>query len=82
MGFVALFFGLIGFYDDYLKVFNSSSGWNFVNNSTNDSDLNGLSDALSNLLPEYDASKWKLISETRNYDLENKFSYSYLSYKV
>tara|TARA_B100001778_G_scaffold26452_1_gene19372 strand:- start:21 stop:2744 length:2724 start_codon:yes stop_codon:yes gene_type:complete len=39
------------------KVFNSSSGWNFVNNSTNDSDLNGLSDALSNLLPEYDASK-------------------------
>ena len=32
--------------------------------------------------PEYDASKWKLISETRNYDLENKFSYSYLSYKV
>ena len=39
------------------KVFNSSSGWNFVNNSTNDSDLNDLSDALSNLLPEYDASK-------------------------
>ena len=25
VGFVALFFGLIGFYDDYLKVFNSSS---------------------------------------------------------
>ena len=32
--------------------------------------------------PEYDASKWTLISETRNYDLENKFSFSYLSYKV
>tara|TARA_B100001027_G_scaffold49341_1_gene32634 strand:- start:108 stop:587 length:480 start_codon:yes stop_codon:yes gene_type:complete len=32
--------------------------------------------------PEYDAKKWTLISETRNYDLENKFSYSYLSYKV
>ena len=32
--------------------------------------------------PEYDARKWTLISETRNYDLENKFSYSYLSYKV
>ena len=39
------------------KVFNSSSGWNFVNNSTNDSDLNSLSDELANLLPEYDASK-------------------------
>ena len=32
--------------------------------------------------PEYDSKKWTLISETRNYDLENKFSYSYLSYKV
>ena len=32
--------------------------------------------------PEYDARKWTLISETRNYDIENKFSYSYLSYKV
>ena len=32
--------------------------------------------------PEYDSSKWTLVSETRNYDLENKFSYSYLSYKV
>lgn len=39
------------------KVFNSSTGWNFVNNSTNDSDLNSLSDELANLLPEYDASK-------------------------
>ena len=39
------------------KVFNSSSGWNFVNNSTNDSDLNSLSDELANILPEYDASK-------------------------
>ena len=38
------------------KVFNSSTGWNFVNNSTNDSDLNSLSDELANLLPEYDAS--------------------------
>ena len=37
------------------KVFNSSSGWNFVNNSTNDSDLNSLSDELANILPEYDA---------------------------
>ena len=34
------------------KVFNSSSGWNFVNNSTNDSDLNSLSDELANILPE------------------------------
>ena len=32
--------------------------------------------------PEYDARKWTLINETRNYDLENKFSYSYLSYKA
>ena len=32
--------------------------------------------------PVYDARKWTLISEIRNYDLENKFSYSYLSYKV
>ena len=32
--------------------------------------------------PEYDSKKWTLINETRNYDLENKFSYSYLSYKV
>ena len=32
--------------------------------------------------PEYDSNKWTLINETRNYDLENKFSYSYLSYKV
>ena len=39
------------------KVFNSSSGWNFVNNSTNDSDLNSLSDELANILPEYDAEK-------------------------
>ena len=38
------------------KVFNSSTGWNFVNNSTNDSDLNGLSDALSDLLPDFDAN--------------------------
>ena len=39
------------------KVFNSSTGWNFVNNNTNDSDLNSLSDELANLLPEYDADK-------------------------
>ena len=32
--------------------------------------------------PKYDVRKWTLISETRNYDLENKFSYSYLTYKV
>ena len=32
--------------------------------------------------PVYDSKKWTLINETRNYDLENKFSYSYLSYKV
>ena len=32
--------------------------------------------------PEYDASNWRLVSETRNYDLENKFSYSYLTYKA
>ena len=39
------------------KVFNSSTGWNFVNNSIYDSDLNSLTDELANLLPEYDASK-------------------------
>lgn len=39
------------------KVFNSASGWNFVNNSTNDSDLNSLTDELANLLPDFDASK-------------------------
>ena len=38
------------------KVFNSSTGWNFVNNSTNDSDLNGLTDELANLLPDFDAN--------------------------
>ena len=38
------------------KVFNSSTGWNFVNNSTNDSDLNSLTDELANLLPDFDAS--------------------------
>ena len=32
--------------------------------------------------PEYNARKWTLINEIRNYDLENKFSYSYLSYKA
>ena len=32
--------------------------------------------------PEYDSKKWTLLNETRNYDLDNKFSYSYLSYKV
>ncbi len=32
--------------------------------------------------PEFETSKMKLISETRNYDLENKFSYSYLDYKT
>tara|TARA_B100000035_G_scaffold310947_1_gene319643 strand:- start:9482 stop:9964 length:483 start_codon:yes stop_codon:yes gene_type:complete len=32
--------------------------------------------------PEFNPSNWVLISETRNYDIENKFSYSYLSYKA
>ena len=32
--------------------------------------------------PKFETSKMKLISETRNYDLENKFSYSYLDYKT
>ena len=32
--------------------------------------------------PNYDLSKWMLISETRNYDLVNKFSYSYLTYQA
>jgi hypothetical protein len=27
-------------------------------------------------------SRWMLISETRNYDLVNKFSYSYLTYQA
>ena len=30
--------------------------------------------------PKYDQSRWKLVNEIRNYDLENKFSYSYLTY--
>ena len=30
--------------------------------------------------PKYDLSRWKLVNEIRNYDLENKFSYSYLTY--
>ena len=32
--------------------------------------------------PNYDLSRWRLISETRNYDLVNKFSYSYLTYQA
>ena len=32
--------------------------------------------------PNYDLSRWMLISETRNYDLANKFSYSYLTYQA
>ena len=32
--------------------------------------------------PKYDDSSWTLINEVRNYDLENKFSYTYLTYKV
>jgi dihydrofolate reductase len=32
--------------------------------------------------PKYDLSRWKLISETRNYDQVNKFSYSYLIYQA
>jgi dihydrofolate reductase len=32
--------------------------------------------------PNYDLSRWMLISETRNYDLVNKFSYSYLTYQA
>ena len=32
--------------------------------------------------PKYDLSRWKLINETRNYDLTNKFSYSYLTYQA
>jgi dihydrofolate reductase len=32
--------------------------------------------------PKYDLSRWKLVNETRNYDLANKFSYSYLTYKA
>ena len=32
--------------------------------------------------PNYDLSRWALISETRNYDLVNKFSYSYLTYQA
>ena len=32
--------------------------------------------------PKYNPNKWTLINEIRNYDFENKFSYSYLSYKT
>jgi len=32
--------------------------------------------------PKYDHSSWSLINEVRNYDIENKFSYTFLSYKV
>jgi len=32
--------------------------------------------------PKYDHSSWTLINEVRNYDIENKFSYTFLSYKV
>jgi|TARA_B100001741_G_scaffold298669_1_gene284406 dihydrofolate reductase len=31
--------------------------------------------------PNYDTSVWKLIDETRMYDIENKFSYSFLTYE-
>ena len=31
--------------------------------------------------PKFDRRKWRLIDETRNYDIENKFSYSYLTFK-
>ena len=31
--------------------------------------------------PKYDTSVWKLIDETRMYDIENKFSYSFLTYE-
>lgn len=32
--------------------------------------------------PKYDQSSWTLIKEVRNYDIENKFSYTFLSYKA
>ena len=32
--------------------------------------------------PEYDPKKLNLMNEIRNYDLENKFSYTYLTYKT
>ena len=32
--------------------------------------------------PKFDLSRWRLVSETRNYDLVNKFSYSYLTYQA
>ena len=31
--------------------------------------------------PKFDRRKWRLIDETRNYDIENKFTYSYLTFK-
>ena len=31
--------------------------------------------------PEFDSSHWKLTKEIRHYDTENKFSYSYLTYR-
>jgi len=32
--------------------------------------------------PDYNPKKLTLMKEVRNYDLENKFSYSYLTYKT
>lgn len=32
------------------------------------------------IFPKFDKQKWRLIDETRNYDIENKFSYSYLTF--
>ncbi len=32
--------------------------------------------------PKFDKSNWKLINEEKKYDAENKFSYSYLTYKT
>ena len=32
------------------------------------------------IFPKFDKHKWHLIDETRNYDIENKFSYSYLTF--
>ena len=32
--------------------------------------------------PLYDSSLWKLTKEIRHYDVENKFSYSYLTYRA
>ena len=32
--------------------------------------------------PKYELSRWKLVSEVKNYDEINKFSYSYLTYQA